>query len=170
MSLFKKKIYIYLDERDRGGLNNKDRKSMLGKKTRWGSNDDRVTIDMLVQSAKQFSMNMNNQEKPLPLMNFYTNEAANEINKNSDENQDKTKKNTPLIIKKDIDLRLLLPGGVVKKTPQIVDLPATIATKFKIDEESDRDEEMSLVIEMPTDDENKTKTQGRAFCLNFVCF
>lgn len=58
--------------------------------------------------------------------------------------------------KRDVDLRQLLNA---KKTPpvMIADKVASL-TKNKPDDESDQDEESDLVIEMPTEDEERGKT------------
>jgi len=59
--------------------------------------------------------------------------------------------------RKDIDLRQLLNA---KKSPPLVfsiaDKVASL-TKNKLDDESDQDEESELVIEMPTEDEDKER-------------
>ncbi|XP_023245240.1 uncharacterized protein LOC106643214 isoform X3 [Copidosoma floridanum] len=142
------------DDRDRGY---KDRKGSSGKKTRWGSNDDRVPIDMLVQSASQLSF-IGNQDKPqkAPSANFYN--EANDINLDVKRVKEKNDPSASIAsLTKDVDLRQLM-GGVAKK-PLVIDLADEAAsfTKSKIDEESDRDEDGNLVSEVPAYEEKKLK-------------
>lgn len=58
---------------------------------------------------------------------------------------------------KDVDLRQLLKSS--KKPPPVVSIADEVAslTKSKFDEESDQDEETSLVIEMPTEEDDKQR-------------
>lgn len=58
--------------------------------------------------------------------------------------------------RKDVDLRQLLNA---KKPPPVYSIADKVAslTKNKVDDESDQDEESELVIEMPTEDEDKEK-------------
>ncbi|XP_076677462.1 suppressor of sable isoform X3 [Andrena cerasifolii] len=166
-----------------------------GKKTRWGSDEDRVPYEqiMLLQSANELGLQLPNaalglatqqqlHSKPLipqtmPNMEFYT-EANSESNKSAlnkirdredftkdveeDEILEQAKKKDTSILEnsKDVDLRQLLKTS--KKLPPVVSIADEVAnlTKSKFDEESDQDEETDLVIEMPTEDDDKQKDKG----------
>ena len=74
--------------------------------------------------------------------------------------QAKKKDTSILENSKDVDLRQLLKTS--KKPPPVVSIADEVAnlTKSKFDEESDQDEETDLVIEMPTEDDDKQKDKG----------
>lgn len=109
-------------------------------------------------------------------MDFYTEAAeANKMMANKlrdredftkdveeDEILEQAKRKDPLMIdnSKDVDLRQLLKTS--KKPPPVVSIADEVAnlTKSKFDEESDQDEETDLVIEMPTDDDDKQKEKS----------
>ncbi|CAK9808243.1 Protein suppressor of sable [Anthophora quadrimaculata] len=167
-----------------------------GKKTRWGSDEDRVPYEqiMLLQSANEFGLQLPNaalglatqpqlHQKPLisqPLanMDFYTEANNSETNKTNlnkprdredftkdveeDEILEQAKKKDTSILEnsKDVDLRQLLKTS--KKPPPVVSIADEVAnlTKSKFDEESDQDEETDLVIEMPTEDDDKQKDKS----------
>ncbi|XP_012141723.2 suppressor of sable isoform X2 [Megachile rotundata] len=167
-----------------------------GKKTRWGSDEDRVPYEqiMLLQSANDFGLQLPNvalglatqqqlqpktlMSRTMPNMDFYTesnNPESNKINLNKlrdredftkdveeDEILEQAKKKGTSIIEnsKDVDLRQLLKTS--KKPPPVVSIADEVAnlTKSKFDEESDQDEETDLVIEMPTEEEDKQKDKS----------
>jgi len=58
--------------------------------------------------------------------------------------------------RKDIDLRQLLNA---KKPPPVYSIADKVAslTRNKLDDESDQDEESELIIEVPTEDEDKER-------------
>lgn len=62
--------------------------------------------------------------------------------------------------RKDVDLRQLLNA---KKPPPVYSIADKVAslTRNKLDDESDQDEESELVIEVPTEDEDKER--GKLF-------
>ncbi|XP_070519803.1 protein suppressor of sable-like isoform X3 [Cardiocondyla obscurior] len=142
-----------------------------GKKTRWGSDEDRVPYEqiMLLQSANELGLQLPNaalglatqQTQITPPADFYS-ERSTESNKTDTTKEDLTKnveKEEDLEEKKrrDIDLRQLLNS---KRSPPLYSSTSdrtTGATKNKLDEESDHDEESELVIEVPTEDEDKEK-------------
>lgn len=64
---------------------------------------------------------------------------------------------------KDCDLRQLLSNANAIKRPKVVSIADEIAhlTKIKQDEESDRDEETDLVIEMPAEEEDHEKEKEK---------
>ncbi|XP_076166691.1 suppressor of sable isoform X1 [Ptiloglossa arizonensis] len=166
-----------------------------GKKTRWGSDEDRVPYEqiMLLQSANEFGLQLPNAAlglatqqqlhqktlipQSIPNMDFYT-EANSELNKTvlskirdredftkdveEDEILEQAKKKDTSILEnsKDIDLRQLLKTS--KKSPPVVSIADEVAnlTKSKFDEESDQDEETDLVIEVPTEDDDKQKDKS----------
>ncbi|XP_029045873.1 LOW QUALITY PROTEIN: uncharacterized protein LOC114877448 [Osmia bicornis bicornis] len=182
------------DEQTSQHKNIRERKPS-GKKTRWGSDEDRVPYEqiMLLQSANEFGLQLPNaalglatqqqlQQKSvisqsMPNMDFYTENSNSEPNKTinkvrdredftkdveEDEILEQAKKKGTSILEnsKDVDLRQLLKAS--KKPPPVVSIADEVAnlTKSKFDEESDQDEETDLVIEMPTEEEDKSKDKG----------
>ena len=143
----------------------KDRKSSSGKKTRWGSNDDRVPYDMLVQT--QIGLHLGKNKDKITPTNFYSEGGPNDDSKKDKDSKEEATKpkdsamNSLSMIPKDVDLRQLLSGKTPKK-PQVVNLAdeAASLTKSKLDDESDRDEETDLVIEVPGD-EGKYKDKDK---------
>jgi hypothetical protein len=147
---------------------------LSGKKTRWGSDDDRVPFDMIVQSATQLGLQLSNNQEATRIggavtVNFYGEGGPNDSTKKEREAKEETfkVKDSPVnpveAATKDVDLRQLLAGGTNVQVPQVVSLAEEAAslTKSKLDDESDRDEETNLVIEMPTDDEDKDKVMNK---------
>ncbi|XP_011641735.1 uncharacterized protein LOC105430088 isoform X1 [Pogonomyrmex barbatus] len=151
-----------------------------GKKTRWGSDEDRVPYEqiMLLQSANELGLQLPNaalglatqQQKQLqitPSLDFYSERNTESIHK---ANVEKTKEDFTKDIeedtvdelrkRKDVDLRQMLNA---KKPPSIYSIADKVAslTKNKVDDESDQDEESELVIEVPIEDEDKEK--GKLF-------
>ncbi|XP_011261588.1 protein suppressor of sable isoform X3 [Camponotus floridanus] len=146
-----------------------------GKKTRWGSDEDRVPYEhiMLLQSANELGLQLPNaalglatqqqaQKQPTAPSNFYS-----ERNAESNKTVQKTKEDFTKDVgeddildeskkRKDVDLRQLLNA---KKPPPVYSIADKVAslTKNKLDDESDQDEEAELVIEVPTEDEDKEK-------------
>ncbi|XP_076240781.1 suppressor of sable isoform X2 [Calliopsis andreniformis] len=164
-----------------------------GKKTRWGSDEDRVPYEqiMLLQSANEFGLQLPNAAlglatqqqlhqksmipQPMPNMEFYT-EASSESNKialnkardredftkdvEEDEILEQAKKKDTSMLEnsKDVDLRQLLKTS--KKPPPVVSIADEVASLTKFDVESDQDEETDLVIEVPTEEEDKQKDKN----------
>ncbi|XP_011871701.1 PREDICTED: protein suppressor of sable isoform X2 [Vollenhovia emeryi] len=151
-----------------------------GKKTRWGSDEDRVPYEqvMLLQSANELGLQLPNaalglaiqQQKQQQIvaapLDFYTEKPA-ESNKTETtrENLAKNVEKEDDIVdeqrkRKDVDLRQLLNA---KKPPPVYSIADKVAslTRNKHDDESDQDEESELVIEVPTEDEDKEK--GKLF-------
>ncbi|XP_070154724.1 protein suppressor of sable isoform X2 [Polyergus mexicanus] len=146
-----------------------------GKKTRWGSDEDRVPYEhiMLLQSANELGLQLPNaalglatqqqaQKQPIAPSNFYS-----ERNAESNKTVQKTKEDFTKDVgeddilneskkRKDVDLRQLLNA---KKPPPVYSIADKVAslTKNKLDDESDQDEEAELVIEVPAEDEDKEK-------------
>lgn len=144
------------------------------KKTRWGSNDDRVPIDMVLQSASQLGLQFGaNQDKPqTPVVNFYGEGGPNDVKVEKEEPTKNIPPSTQDPIHKemnqDIDFRQLLGAKPQSSVVSIADEAAKLS-KTKIEEESDREEDASLIIEMSTDDEDKNakkaigKNRSRVF-------
>ncbi|XP_058804894.1 protein suppressor of sable [Phymastichus coffea] len=130
----------------------KDRKSL--KKTRWGSDDDRVPLDVLNKFA------LLGKESSGTAVNFY-NENDSKVKERDEREREERPKTKDLAslnaIPKDVDLRQLLRP----KTPKTVNVTDEVANSAmaKMEEGNDRDEDTSLVIETPTDDEDKSKTR-----------
>ncbi|XP_015124298.1 uncharacterized protein LOC107046236 isoform X2 [Diachasma alloeum] len=164
----------------------KDKKS-VGKKTRWGSDDDRVPLEQIVllQTVNQLGLNLPNVALSLAMqqhqqiqqrlliqqciaanMDFYNEIQGNTVlegktklkgdPKDSDETPSKSSENHS--ISRDIDLRQLL-ANAMPKTSQSLSLAEEAAnlSTSKFDDESDREEESNLVIEVPADEEDKKK-------------
>lgn len=149
----------------------KDKKA--GKRTRWGSDQDRVPYEqmmLLQQSATKYGLQMphagmNLQEQmqyppPVPVVMDFYNEITSNANDNKDSKDSEKDNSKELIINsmKDLDLRQLLP--IAAKRPHVVSIAdevASLTKKAKLEEESDRDEESSLIIEMPTEDDDQDK-------------
>ncbi|XP_011329593.1 protein suppressor of sable isoform X2 [Ooceraea biroi] len=144
-----------------------------GKKTRWGSDEDRVPYEqiMLLQSANinELGFQLPNAALGLatqqqvqkqvvaPPVDFYS-ERSVESNKSVHKTKEDYTIDDDVLNKKrkDVDLRQLLNA---KKPPPVYSIADKVAslTKNKVDDESDQDEESELVIEMPTEDEDKEK-------------
>ncbi|XP_063978669.1 protein suppressor of sable isoform X2 [Diachasmimorpha longicaudata] len=157
----------------------KEKKS-AGKKTRWGSDDDRVPLEQIVllQTVNQLGINLPNVALSLAMqqhqqiqqrlliqqciaanMDFYNEIQGNTgldgkakvkgDSKDSDESPTKAR---------DFDLRQLL-SNVAAKAPQSLSLAEEAAnlSTSKFDDESDREEESNLIIEVPAEEEDKKK-------------
>ncbi|XP_020283541.1 protein suppressor of sable isoform X2 [Pseudomyrmex gracilis] len=141
-----------------------------GKKTRWGSDEDRVPYEqiMLLQSANKLGLQLPNaalglatqqhkQSQDVP--NFYTERnAESNVHKTADDFTKDVGEENMETERKDIDLRQLLNkkkssamSTYYRLAEKMVDLPKPT------DEESDQDDESNLVIEMPVEDEDKEK-------------
>ncbi|KAG5319447.1 SUS protein, partial [Pseudoatta argentina] len=160
------------DQTNQQKTNVRERKPS-GKKTRWGSDEDRVPYEqiMLMQSANELGLQLPNAALGLatqqtqiaaPPVDFYSERTA-ESNKTLEKTKEdhlKTVEETnisdELRKRKDIDLRQLLNA---KKSPLVFSIADKVAslTKNKLDDESDQDEESELVIEVPTEDEDKER-------------
>ncbi|XP_046465898.1 protein suppressor of sable isoform X1 [Neodiprion pinetum] len=164
----------------------KERKSP-GKKTRWGSDEDRVPYEqiMLLQSANQLGLQLPNAalglavqqqlqhqlllQQRIASMGFYNESTGDDIEKEQDvkEKEDFTKDveedeiaaqakkvedEATFEAPKDVDLRQLLLQPAKLSTVSIAEEAANLNTK--VDEESDRDEETQLIIEIPVEEED----------------
>ncbi|XP_012268635.2 protein suppressor of sable [Athalia rosae] len=175
----------------------KERKSP-GKKTRWGSDEDRVPYEqiMLLQSANQLVLQLPNAALGLAVqkqlqqqllkqrianMGFYSETTENDKAKEPKDKKDDSTKDavtavaaitddaatqvkpisSPIAPPKDVDLRQLLSQPAKPPVVSIAEAAANLTTK--LDEESDRDEETQLVIEMPVEDEdNRDRSSKKA--------
>ncbi|XP_043267652.1 uncharacterized protein su(sable) isoform X2 [Venturia canescens] len=176
----------------------KERKP-AGKKTRWGSDEDRVPYEqiMLLQSVSQLGLHLPNVALGLAVqqqlqqhiliqqcianMEFYNeihgspgDPTAIKDKVKAMENSDFTKDVSEEAIaaqskassegveasSKDIDLREVLNANRASAVSCIADAAANLETP-KFDDESDRDEETGLVIEMPVEDEDKNKEEEK---------
>ncbi|XP_071653983.1 uncharacterized protein Su(sable) isoform X3 [Temnothorax longispinosus] len=145
-----------------------------GKKTRWGSDEDRVPYEqiMLLQSANELGLQLPNaalglatqqqaqkQAQITPPVDFYserTESSKTETRENLAKNVDKEEDIDETRKRRDVDLRQLLNA---KKPPSVYSIADKVAslTRNKHDDESDQDEESELVIEMPIEDEDKER-------------
>lgn len=144
-----------------------------GKKTRWGSDEDRVPYEqiMLLQSANELGLQLPNaalglatqQQAQIPApVDFYSERTA-ELNKPVEKTKEGHMKNLEEDVseeskkRKDVDLRQLL--NAKKLPPPVYSIADKVAslTRNKLDDESDQDEESELVIEVPTEDDDKEK-------------
>lgn len=101
------------------------------------------------------------QDKPQdkPVVNFYGEGGPNDVKVEKEEpvNKNQASLQDPMLkeMQKDVDFRQLL--GAKAPSGSVVNLADEAAklSKSKIDDESDRDEDASLIIEMSTDDEDR---------------
>uniref|UniRef100_A0A0C9QSU3 Su(S)_1 protein n=1 Tax=Fopius arisanus TaxID=64838 RepID=A0A0C9QSU3_9HYME len=167
--------------------NSSKEKKSANKKTRWGSDDDRVPLEQIVllQTVNQLGLNLPNVALSLAMqqhqqmqqrlliqqciaanMDFYNEIQGNVLLEGKTKLTDGLKDSEELtsksseghLISKDIDLRQLL-ANAMPKTPRILSLAEEAAnlSKSKFDEESDREEESNLVIEVPVEEDDKNK-------------
>ncbi|XP_034942953.1 protein suppressor of sable isoform X2 [Chelonus insularis] len=165
-------------------LNSTKDKKVAGKKTRWGSDDDRVPLEqiMLLQSVSQLGLHLPNVALSLAVqqqlqqhillqqcianMEYYNEiqgspsaegegKGKKDDSTKSDEEKLQGQKNLAALAK-DIDLRQLIANCPKSSLLSIANEAANLE-KSKFDEESDHDDESDLVIAVPADEEDKNK-------------
>lgn len=153
-------FFFLLAVDDHNKHTHKDRKSM--KKTRWGSDEDRVPLDVLNKLNKFGLLGKDSSTAPTSV-NFYSENDSTRKDEREREERPKTKDLASLnAIPKDVDLRQLLAQKSAKATASVTDQVA----KVKIDESHNRDEVASSAIEASTDDDDKSELFASFFFIS----